>query len=171
MSCYGKWRRGLLPLLGLMVFILTSCATLGSRLEPPHISLAGLRVKEIRGLETAFDVDLRVLNRSNQALTVYGIDCDLSLNNRHFAQGVANPQKELAPYSSDIITLTVYSSMLDMAATVHRLITAANRQAPLEKWTYATQGHLQIGGPGLLNRFPIDEKGEIDLTSLALPAK
>ncbi|NNG00257.1 MAG: LEA type 2 family protein [Desulfobacteraceae bacterium] len=150
----------------LLVCLPVSCATLGNRQEPPRISLASIRVKEFRGLETAFDVDLRVLNRSAQSLTISGIDCDLSLNGRPFAQGVAGPQMEIGPYSGDTITLTLYSSVLDMITTVHRLIRGAGQETPDEKWTYAIKGHLQLGGSGLLNRVPINEKGEIDLRSL-----
>lgn len=145
---------------------LDGCATWNLRNEPPGISLVAIRPLEMRGLENRFEVDLRVLNRSDRSLTVQGIDCDLMFNNRNFAQGVGQPLKEIPAYGSDIVTLTVYSTVIDMARLVHHLIKSSKTRTPGEKWTYALKGNVQLEQSGLSDKIPFDVSGEIDVNDL-----
>lgn len=142
------------------------CATLSNKLEPPELSLVALRVKDVKGLEAAFDIDLRVLNRSERPLAIQGLDCDLSLNERKFARGVANPQKEIPPYSSDIITLTVYSSVLDMVPVIQRLLNSRDPKIRQHIWTYAIKGHLRMPGSGPWSKIEFKNRGEIDMAAM-----
>ncbi len=150
----------------LIVAAVAGCATLGKRLEPPQVNLAGLRLVDVSAFEMVFEVDLRVFNRNTQPLVIQGIDCGLDLNGRHLAQGVADPRKEIPAYGSDTVTVQVYSSLLDMVGLAGKLIAAARDQAPAEIWTYAVQGSLRMGS-GLLDKIPFDARGEIDLKELA----
>jgi LEA14-like dessication related protein len=142
------------------------CATLGNTLEPPELSLVALRVKDVKALEAAFDIDLRVLNRGDRPLAIQGLECDLSLNERKFARGVANPQKEIAPYSSDILTLTVYSSVLDMVPVIQRLLKDRDPNMRQHIWTYAIKGHLRMPGTGPWNKIQFKNRGEIDMAAM-----
>jgi LEA14-like dessication related protein len=146
--------------------LLAGCAAWNLRNEPPGISLAAIRPLEMRGLENRFEVDLRVLNRSERPLTIQGIDCDLMLNNRNFAQGVGQPLKEIPAYGSDIVTLTVYSTVIDMARLVHHLIKTSKTRAPGEKWVYALTGNVQLEQSGLSGKIPFDVSGEMDVNDL-----
>jgi len=148
-----------------MALLPAACATL-SGVEAPSISLAGLRVVEMKGFETAFEVDLRVLNPNNVPLDIQGVACDLALNGRHLAKGVADPRKEIPAYGSEMVTVTVYASMLDLFGAAHRMIRSAQNNAPAEKWTYAVNGHLEMGGGAWSGKIPFDAKGEIDLKEI-----
>jgi LEA14-like dessication related protein len=68
------------------------CAALSTASQKPRVSLASIRVLDIKGLETTFEIDLRIINRSQQSLNITGIDCELTLNGRQLAEGVANPK-------------------------------------------------------------------------------
>ncbi len=149
-----------------LVAALTGCALFGVLAEPPQVSLASIRVQEIKGFETIFQVDLRVLNRSDRPLSIEGIDCDLALNKRHLARGVAQPGQSIAPFASEIVSVTVYSSMVDMIHVAHRMIQAAQRETPDEKWSYALAGRLHLGGAGIPGKVPFDIGGEIDLKKM-----
>lgn len=146
--------------------LLAGCAAWNLHKEPPGITLAAIRPLEMRGLENRFEVDLRVLNRSDHPLTVQGIDCDLMLNNRNFAQGVGQPLKQIPSYGSDIVTLTVYSTVIDMARLVHHLIKTSQTRTPGEKWVYALTGDVQLEQSGFSGKIPFDVSGEIDVNDL-----
>ncbi|RJQ86912.1 MAG: hypothetical protein C4519_01550 [Desulfobacteraceae bacterium] len=147
--------------------VVNGCVTLGTRFEKPYISLAGIRVQEIRSFESVFQVDLRVVNPNDVALPIRGVECDLSLEGRHIAKGVANPQKEIAAYSSDIVPVTVYASLFHMVDIAYRLLRGFQQGAtPAEQWTYAVKGHLRLGDSGWLDKIPFDSRGEIDLREL-----
>lgn len=145
-----------------MLLLMAGCAAMRS-VEPPRISLAGLQIEEIKGLETALQVDLRVYNRGQNPLIIKGVDLELTLNDRHLAQGVASAGKQIAPYSSDTITVTLYSSMLDMAGVLHHLLRQSQQAQPQEPLRYTVRGHVRAGGTGLLEKVPFTSSGEIDL--------
>jgi LEA14-like dessication related protein len=145
--------------------VVAACAAWGLKSAPPNIKLAAIRPLELQGLENRFEVDLRIFNQGDQPLVVRGIQCDLNLNDRNFATGVGRAETQIPAYGSDTVTLTVYSSMLDMARLIHGLIKTSN-QPNVQKWTYAVKGHLQIAYGGGTSKVPFDTVGEIDLTQV-----
>ena len=157
--------RTLACLAAVIVMCFAGCATM-RQTAAPSVNLAGLRLVEVKGFETVLEVDLRVLNPDTTPLRIQGVDCDLTLNDRHLARGVANPQKEIPAYDSGIITFNVYASMLDVFGLAHRLLKETKRPAPDERWTYAIKGHLKINGDHWPGRLPFNTSGEIDLKKL-----
>jgi LEA14-like dessication related protein len=156
--------RRIAALWGLALLFL-GCATLGRDFEKPQVHIAGIRMLGIKGFESTFEVDLRVINPNDTALPVEGVVCDLALNGRHLAKGVANPGADIPAYGTMVIPVTIYASLIDMVGVAQRLIQGAHGGAPAEKWEYAVNGQLDMGGlwPGKL---PFDAKGEIDLGEL-----
>ncbi|MFZ7126206.1 MAG: LEA type 2 family protein [Desulfobacterales bacterium] len=145
-----------------LAMMLTGCAAMGWWREPPRISLASIRIMEVRGFETAFEVDLRVFNRTDRPLLIRGIDCELELNGKRFAEGVANPQKEIPPFESDIVTATVYTSMLDMFTALHRVIQGTADPDRMPTYTYSLKGWLRAGSPGFSTAIPFRSEGRLD---------
>lgn len=166
MTCIGK--RSVLGALAAWVAVLlfTGCATLGRDFEKPQVHIAGIRMLGVEGFESTFQVDLRVINPNDIALPVEGVVCDLALNSRHLAKGVANPQTEIPAYGSALIPVTIYASLIDMVGVAHRLIQGSQGNAPPEKWSYAIDGQLDMGGALWPGKLPFDAKGEIDLKEL-----
>ena len=58
---------------------ISGCAGVGKQLDPPRISLANIRVQEVTGLETAFQIQLRVFNANDVDLNVKGIKAELEI--------------------------------------------------------------------------------------------
>ena len=162
---YRKWIFGI-AYCASAALALAACATLGGGFEPPRITLSAIRLQEIKGFESIFQVDLRVLNPNNRALPIKGVDCDLALNGRHLARGLANPEKEIPSYGSDIVTVTVFASMLDMVGIAQHLIQGVQRDTPNEKWTYAVNGHVRLNTAVWPGKIPFDAQGEIDLKEI-----
>jgi LEA14-like dessication related protein len=98
-----------------LLLIISGCAGLGKTLATPHMALAHLEVKEVRGLEMVLQVDLRLLNPNDVPIEVKGMDCELSLNGQEVAFGVSKTDTQVPPFGTEVIPITFYSSFLDLA--------------------------------------------------------
>ena len=105
----------------LLVLSLAGCAGLGKTLEPPRVTLANIRVQEIKAFETIFQIELRVFNTNDVAIAIKGVDCELELNGRKVASGISKVDKTIPSYRTDTVPITVYSSMLDMVRGIFNL--------------------------------------------------
>ncbi len=70
-----KLIRRVVVILAIFVF-LTGCAGVGKQLDPPRISLANIRVQGVSGLETVFQIQMRVFNTNDIDLKVKGIEAE-----------------------------------------------------------------------------------------------
>lgn len=146
--------------------LLTSgCAVLGPQAEP-RVSLANLQVQEVKGLETVFLVELRILNPADTPLQIRGIDCELQVDERPFATGLAGGTYEVPPYGSLTVPVPVYASMLNMVSSVvARLQQPAVQPGTIEPLRYEVTGHVRLaGGMGGTRMLPFASKGELSLT-------
>ena len=141
---------------------LAGCAGLGKTIEPPRAHIANIRVEEMRGLETVFQVELRVLNVNDVPLTVKGMDCELKINDRPFAVGVTGHQVEIPAFGTAIVPINLYSSVLHMLKNVVGMGLEKS-----EKLSYKLVGSIRIEGGTLTpSSLPFESKGELSLTDL-----
>ena len=103
------------------------CAGFGRTLETPRVSLASLQVREARGLETVFLVQVRVTNPNEVDLDVRGVECQLDINDKEFAFGISDARVRIPAMGSETIPVTVYSSVLDI---VRGLLGLPQREGP-----------------------------------------
>jgi LEA14-like dessication related protein len=150
------WRRQALGFLltGLGV-VLFGCAGLGARLEPPRVTLADIKVEEIKALEAITQVELRVVNPNDVSLEINGVDCTIQLNNRPFGTGVLNTKTTVPPRDTALVPMTIYSSLID----VGRGIFESRGDG---KFTYKIKGRIHLGG-GLPSILPFSSEGELSL--------
>lgn len=131
------------------------CAGFGRTLEKPHISLANIQVQESRGAETKFLVELRVTNPNDIDLNVRGVDCQIELNEQPFAYGLSNAPVRIPAMGSEIIPVTVYSSVLDM---VRGLLGVPQRQ----DLKYRLKGKVRLEDSGWLpSTLPFESTGSL----------
>ena len=155
-------------LTGLMVsalalLFLLGCAGVGKRLEPPRVTLANIRVEEVKAFETVFQIELRVFNTNEVPITIKGVDCDLELNGRKFASGVSKVEKEIPSYGTDTLPIKLYSSVLDIFRGVLGLPSK-------ETLTYMLKGRVRLGGGPLVpSVVPFKSEGELSLEGLNPP--
>jgi LEA14-like dessication related protein len=152
----------------LCLIIIAGCAGTGRYDNAPRITLADIRVQEIKTLESAFQIGLRVINPNEIPLEISGLECELKLDGKGFATGVSGEHHEIPAYGSAIIPVTVYASMLDMVASAISFAKGANgddgRTKPLR---YELTGHVRLGGKSMLRRtLPFQEKGELSLDGM-----
>jgi LEA14-like dessication related protein len=142
----------------LALFVLLSgCAGVGQQLDPPRISLANIRVEEVSGLETAFQIQLRVFNANDVDLNVKGIKAELEINGQPFATGVSNTPVEIPSYGTELVTVTVYSSVIKMFRSVYGLKDS-------EELKYRLTGKLRVSGSNMLpTTLPFESEGQVTL--------
>jgi len=147
-----------------VLFLASGCAGLGPETKP-RVSLANLQVQEVRGLETVFLVELRILNPDDVPLQLRGIDCELLVDGRPFATGLSGGSYEVPPYGSLTVPVPVYASMLDMVSSViSRLQQPVARPEASDPLRYEVTGHVRLaGGMGGTRTLPFASKGELSL--------
>ena len=92
----------------------SGCAGLGKRLEPPKINITNIQFKEVKDLESVFQIELRVFNTNDIPITIKGIDCELDINDKRFALGVSNDETVIPSFGTEKIPILVYSSVIDI---------------------------------------------------------
>jgi LEA14-like dessication related protein len=141
---------------------LSGCAGFGKTIEPPRAHIANISVQEMRGLETVFQVELRVMNTNDVPLTVKGMDCELRINDRAFAMGVTGYQVEIPAFGTAIVPINLYSSVLDMLKNV-----VGMGLEKADKLNYKLAGNIRIeGGTMMPSSLPFESKGELSLSDL-----
>ena len=144
---------------------LAGCAGMGKTLEQPKINLANIRVEEMTGLETAFLVQLRVFNTNETDLKISGIECDLDINDQRFATGVSKLEVTIPSYESELVTVTVYTSVLSM---VRSMMSLPHHQ----ELFYRLKGKLRIDDESmLLPTLPFKSEGKVSLKDITPPKK
>ena len=142
----------------LALFVLLSgCAGVGQQLDPPRVSLANIKVLEVTGLETAFEIQLRVFNANAVDLNVNGINAELDINGQSFATGVSNTPNDIPSYGTELVTVTVYSSVIKMVKSVYGLKDS-------EELKYRLTGKLRVSANNMLpTTLPFEAEGQVTL--------
>ena len=154
-----KWRFTWFCLGFLILVTVIGCAGFGHHLESPRIKMAHIQVKEIKVLETVFEIQLRVFNTNDVALQVKGIECELELNSEPFALGVSKTEIEIPPYDTQIVPIVVYSSVIDMVKGIHGL-------QKNEQLNYLIKGKIRLGANAFPSVLPFASEGNVSFKDL-----
>jgi LEA14-like dessication related protein len=150
----------IIKIIGVLVasLALSGCAGVGKQLDPPRVSLANIRVEEVRGLETAFEIQMRVFNANDVDLKVKGIKAELDINGQPFATGVSNSPVEIPSYGTELVTVTVYSSVIKMFKRFYGLKGS-------EELKYRLNGKIRVsaGNNMMPTSLPFESEGQVSL--------
>jgi LEA14-like dessication related protein len=136
---------------------LSGCAGVGKQLDPPRISLANIRVQKVSGLETAFEIQMRVFNANDIDLNVKGISAELEINGQPFATGVSNTPVNIPSYGTELVTVTVYSSVINMFKSIYGLKDS-------EELNYRLKGKVRVSGNNMTpTSLPFESEGQVTL--------
>jgi len=145
-----------------ILLILSGCAGWGKRLETPRITLSNFNVQEIKIFESVFAIEIRVYNTNDIPMEIKGLNCDLELNGKRLATGVANVKVNIPSYETALIPITLYSSVLDVVRVLRGL-------AKTEKLEYKLTGHLRLGKGTMPSTIPFKSTGELPLQEFIVP--
>jgi len=139
------------------IITIAGCAGVGKQLDPPRISLANIRVQKVSGLETAFEIQMRVFNANDIDLNVKGISAELEINGQPFATGVSNTPVNIPSYGTELVTVTVYSSVIKMFKSVYGLKDS-------EELNYRIKGKVRVSGNNMTpTSLPFESEGQVTL--------
>jgi LEA14-like dessication related protein len=147
------------------ILMLIGCAGIGKSLESPRISLADIRVQQSTGLETAFMLQLRVINPNDVDLEVRAVSLELEVNDKPFASGISSNPVTIPAYGSNLIEVQAYSSVIQLVKSMIGIHQAG-------EIAYRAKGHLRTGGDALLPPLlPFDASGTFDFSEFAKAGK
>jgi LEA14-like dessication related protein len=152
----------------MLLLSMGGCASLRPSLEAPRISLVNMTQLPSEGMETAFQLELRLINPNDVPLNLKGVDCRLDINDSTIAAGVAGEIAEVPALGTLVYPVTIYASASDFIILMVRLM-AESRQAPEDfELNYRLKGRVFLadGMPGL-NRLTFSSEG--DLLQLVAP--
>ncbi len=167
----GKADKDMIPLrqyisllggLIVILLILSGCAGWGKQLETPRITLSNFNVEEIKIFESVFTIEMRVFNTNDTPMEIKGLNCDLELNGKRLATGVANVKINIPSYETALIPMTLYSSVLDVVMVLRKL-------AKTEKLEYKLTGRLRLGKGAMPSTIPFKSTGELPLQEFVVP--
>ena len=140
-----------------VLIAIAGCAGVGRQLDPPRISLANIRVLKVSGLETAFEIQMRVFNANDIDLNVKGLSAELEINGQPFATGVSNTPVKIPSYGTELVAVTVYSSVIKIFKSAYGLKDS-------EALKYRLTGKVRVSGNNMRSTsLPFESEGEVTL--------
>jgi hypothetical protein len=143
--------------------LLSGCASLWKKKPAaPAVSLADMELQGIKGLETIFRLQLRVVNSDTEPLELRGLTCALKVNGKSFATGVSDEHVTVPASGTATAPVLMYAGMFDLVGPVIELLqskapTAGQAAKPL---AYELTGNLRLGETGE-DRIPFSLKGSL----------
>jgi LEA14-like dessication related protein len=139
----------------LATFLWIGCAGLGKPLDAPQVHLADIRLHEMKAFESILEIQLRVINTNDIPIMINGISCNLDINEQRFASGVSNQRVEIPSYGTEIVSLVVYSSVMDI---IRGVLSLQNR----DSLTYRLKGKVRLNAGALApSVLPFSAEGEL----------
>jgi LEA14-like dessication related protein len=149
------------------LLFLSGCAAIHGFKEDPRISIADIRIQDVKAMEGVFLVKLRVLNPNEVPLDLHGINCALEINKRHFASGISDSNQSVPAFGTVVVPVEVYASVLDMISSVSDLLHTAGKISSKDKPVpYSLKGTVQVGIHGFKKEVPFESSGELSLKGL-----
>ncbi|SFN74865.1 LEA14-like dessication related protein [Formivibrio citricus] len=141
--------------------LLSACAGVGSIVEKPSVSLAGIEIEGLGLFEQRFLVSLRITNPNDVSVTMDGVDFNLDLNGEHFASGMSRETVTLPRLGETEVKLKV-TTRLDMLWK--QLKSLQNGERPLG---YHLTGRLYA--PWIPGGMPFERKDELPALKRFIP--
>lgn len=147
---------------GVITFAMGGCAFMQPSLEAPRISLVNITQQPSKGMETAFDLELRLINPNDIPLNLKGIDCRLDINDSTIASGVSGQTAEIPALDTLVYPVTVYASASNFIMLMVRLLADGGHSPEDFELNYALKGRVFLadGLPGL-NRLTFTSEGDL----------
>lgn len=137
-------------------FSLTGCSGLFRTVEPPRINIVNVTPKDVKLFEQVFDLELRVQNPNEAALSIHGMAFELEINDRRFATGVSDEKVTVDAFSSLVIHVQAFTSFWGFLQQIAQL---QRTGTPLV--AYRIKGAIYSGSPSV--KLPFDDSGEFKI--------
>lgn len=109
--------------------------------EPPRVSLVSIDPVDLQLFEQRFRVTLRVQNPNSRDITIRGLDYEIVVNDRVFAQGVSGKPVTVPAWGEETAEVEVVSTLQRVMEQFEGLGTRA--EASID---YGISGHVNVDG-------------------------
>ncbi|MFK7896816.1 MAG: LEA type 2 family protein [Myxococcota bacterium] len=93
---------------------LGGCASMGTRLEPPDVTLVRITPLASTALEQRFEVEVRIVNPNDVPLAGDGLDVTIELNGKRLTRALSPDTFTIPRLSDDTVTLTGTTTLFDL---------------------------------------------------------
>ena len=138
----------------LSTLALAACSGLPLYAQAPKVSVADVDVKSLGLFEQRFDISLRVGNPNDFDLEIEGLDFDLEVNDRAFAQGLTRTATLIPALSSTLLHIEAVTQSRDLM----QQITSLPPEWLQEGVPYRIKGRIRTDRTGWL---PFDQSGVV----------
>ena len=135
---------------------LTGCANVGGLTEAPRVSLVSIAPVNLQLFEQRFRVTLRVQNPNSRDIVIRGLDYEIVVNDRIFAQGVSGKPVTIPAWGENTAELEVVSTLQRVMEQIEAL---GARGTP--SIDYAISGHVSVDGVPFA--VPFDYQGTLTM--------
>ncbi len=108
-------------ILSLILLFLTGCAGLSKTPADINVTVVNIKMLESTILEQRFLVDLRIQNRSPEALSVYGMSFDIDINNKKFASGSSDQKATIGAFNDTIMEVKMSSTLIGIIRQIQAM--------------------------------------------------
>ena len=144
------------PVALLLVAVVTAgCASLGGRLEPPHVVLLDLQPLPGSLLAPRYELTLGLRNPNEAPLPLKALHYELRVNDAPFARGFTASVPVVAGYGEAELRVPVTVNGLRVAAQLVRWL-----EQPPDALEYAITGRVEIKGRRAV---PFEQAGNLKL--------
>lgn len=121
--------------------MLGGCATMAGLSEAPRVRLVSITPVDVQLFEQRFLVILQVQNPNARDITIRGLDYEIAVNDKPFAQGVSGKPLSVPAYGESTAEVEVVSTLERLLEQLQEL---GYRGKP--SLDYAISGHVNIDG-------------------------
>ncbi len=144
--------------------LLSGCALFNLGKESPTVTVADLQLQEIKGLETIFLLELRVLNPGDTPLEISGLNCTLKIDDQDFAKGISSQQTTIPAYGTSTVPVMVYASMFELVSSVIQFLQGGESGSTLKTpMTYKLSGKIIFDKRWGSGTYPFQSSGQLSL--------
>lgn len=139
-----------------MLMSLVGCASLGTSMDPPNVSLDSFSSLPSDGGGPRFLIKLRVQNPNEQSLDIVGISYGIELLGQEVITGVSNDVPLIEGYSEEVVSLEASLKLFQ----VLRLL-ASLGVSPTDEIEYRFSAKIDFAG--LVPTQRVEEVGQLTL--------
>jgi LEA14-like dessication related protein len=136
--------------LGLVILLLSGCASWFIKGEPPEVLVTNVTPLEATAFEQRLQVDLRIRNPNDFDLHVTGIDFKLDLNGKRLARGLGNKDLTIPRLSDAVVTVQTSTSTFDIVRQVLSLSQKQELAYEISGVLHGKEGRLPFDSSGVL---------------------
>lgn len=138
----------------ILVLVVSACATLSQNIRKPEVSLTNVQVSGLGNSDMTLVFNLALKNPNAMDLRASGLNYQLELNGKQFAQGELDEEIRLEANGESTVKLPIQVQYQQLFESLSHIFNTGKTQ-------YNLTGDFKFG----LFKLPFSKAGEVDIAS------